>query len=308
MKHTAVRRILAVTALVLFSMTALASAASAQGGSISFDEWKDRLLNVQSFKFQRHKDGIGLGRVPVYTAPSGDALRLDNGHAACDTGADMYEGGYTPDGWLLVRYAGRAATHVGYVPPKYTSKAGFKSSMTQKRFDSLSAVAAEAIPVTDNPLKQDSSFGTLEAGDSFRILAKYTYNGSWWYIEFTAEGQPARGFIDRTASFFRPGEDVEGGAEQEALNLETLGIPDHSPDGAEQAGEILINGTEKDERKRVHKDSALDSKWISVVYPTRRYPCYGTRTDGQRTFYYIFVEEDSAWGWVASDYCTFTEK
>ena len=254
MKHTAARRILAITALMIYCVTALASGASAQG--ITFAEWKDRLLNVQSFKFQRRKVG----------------------------------------------------THVGYIPPKYTRAKGFKSSMAQKKFDNLSAVAADAIEVTDNPLKAGTSFWTLNAGDAFRLLAKYTYNGNWWYIEFTADGQEARGFIDRTASFFRPGDDVEGAADMEAMNLASLGMPDKSPADTEQIGEIRINGTEKDERKRVHKDSNLDSKWISVVYPTRTYPCYGTKETKQRTFYYIFVEEDSAWGWVVSDYSTYTAK
>lgn len=306
MKHTAARRILAITALMIYCVTALASGASAQG--ITFAEWKDRLLNVQSFKFQHHKDGIGLDKLPVFTGPSGESLRLDNGHAAVDTNQNIYEGGYTEDGWLLVRYEGKAGTHVGYIPPKYTKAKGFKSGMGQKKFDRLSAVATDTIEVTDNPLKAGTSFWTLNAGDSFQLLAKYTYNGNWWYIEFTADGQMSRGFIDRTASYFRPGDDVEGAADMEGMNLASLGMPDKSPADTEQIGEIKINGTEKDERKRVHKDSNLDSKWISVVYPTRTYPCYGTKETKQRTFYYIFVEEDSAWGWVVSDYSTYTAK
>ena len=36
-------------------------------------------------------------------------------------------------------------------------------------------------------------------------------------------------------------------------------MPDKSPADTEQIGEIRINGPEKDERKRVHKDSNLDS-------------------------------------------------
>ena len=309
MKHPALRRLLAITALIVISAAVLLSGASAEGGKITFAEWKDRLFNVQSFKFQRHKDGIGLGNVPVFTAPSKDALRLNNGHAACDTNKDVFEGGYTADGWLLIRYDdGKTGIHVGYVPPSNSNAKGFRSGMSQKKFDRLSAVAADTIQVTDNPVKGDSSIGTLNAGDSFQILAKYTYNGNWWFIECTLEGQTARGFINRKTSLFRPGEDVETAEGQEALNLETLGIPDKSPTGSEFIGEVHINGTEKDERKRVHKDADLDSKWISVVYPTRDYPCYDMKTVGKRTYYYVFIEEDSAWGWIVSDYSTYTAK
>ena len=44
----------------------------------------------------------------------------------------------------------------------------------------------------------------------------------------------------------------------------------------------------------------------SYNYPTRTYPCYGSAAGTAGSiWYYIFVEEDSAWGWVASELAVF---
>lgn len=65
----------------------------------------------------------------------------------------------------------------------------------------------KTLRVTNNPLqKDDYAFAEIEAGESIRILAKYTYHGDLWYIECTVDGQPARGFIDRQTSGFVLGE------------------------------------------------------------------------------------------------------
>ena len=156
---------------------------------------------------------------------------------------------------------------------------------------------------TDNPVNEGETVAELAAGDSFEILAKYTYHGNWWYIECTVDGKTARGFIDREKSSFCSG----GEAGLTPVTLETLGTPSQSPLGTEKAGEILINGSKGDERKRVHKDADPESKWVTVVYPTRRYPCYGSKDAQGASWYYIFVEEDSTWGWVRSGYCTFED-
>ena len=156
---------------------------------------------------------------------------------------------------------------------------------------------------TDNPVNEGETVAELAAGDSFEILAKYTYHGNWWYIECTVDGKTARGFIDREKSSFCSG----GEAGLTPVTLETLGTPSQSPLGTEKAGEILINGSKGDERKRVHKDADQESKWLTVVYPTRRYPCYGSKDAQGASWYYIFVEEDSTWSWVRSGYCTFKD-
>ena len=310
MKKRSVQKILAVFLSALFVLSFFSSAACAESEKLTFTAWRDRLLTVQSFKFKEHKNGLGLGLtsdVPVYTAPSADALRLANGHAACDTNMDVYEAGYTSDGWLLVRYdPGNGNIRTGYIPPKYCRGNGFRSSMSIDRFDSLSAVAAEPISVTDNPKGGGTAFAELAAGDSFRILAKYTYYVNWWYIELTVDGKTARGFISRDTSGFYPGEDVEDNGT--LVNMETIGTPSVSALGTPQDGSVLINGSKGDERKRVRRDADPNSGWVSSVYPTNTYPCYGSKigTTG-KIWYYVFVEADSAFGWVSGDYCTYSE-
>ena len=294
-------------ALLMVAALCVSAAAGAETGGMSFAEWKDQLLGVRSFTFQRHRDGIGLGDCPVYTAPSKDSLRFANNRQAVDTEKDLYEAGKTEEGWLLVRYEPvSGTTRVGYIPPQNLKD--FKSGMSARNFGNVSAVAAEAIDVTDNPIQKDGKvFTTLQAGDSFRVLAKYTYHGNWWYIECTAEGKTARGFIDREKSSFYPGEDVQDHMNQTPVSLETLGTPGISPMNTRQAGTILIKGSKVDERKLVHREPGMDSKQVSVVYPTNTYPCYGVKDTAGGTWYYVFVEEDTVWGWVSGAVATFSE-
>ena len=301
-------KLIAVLVLAVFCVTALAAAAadSAVGTPLeyegqTFTEWKDSLLGVRRITFTRHKDGIGLGDCPVYTAPYKDALRLANNRQAADTNVDIWDGGTTDEGWLLVRYdVAENTTRVGYIPAKYLGE--FKSNLSAKKLGRIPAVAADVIEVTDDPIRPNGRvFATLRAGQEFEVLAKYTYNGNWWYIELEVDGKRARGFIDREHSCFRPGDGVQNAAEQLAVNLETLGTPSISPLNTQQAGEILILGDEKDSRKNVHRDASLNSDRVTVVYPTRTYPCYDVQDAGGRSWYYIFIEEDSIWGWVASE-------
>ena len=306
MKELSMKKILTILILIIFSSAILFSAACAEPAadeSAAFTEWKDRLLMLQSFTFQHHKEGIARGTCPVYTAPSEDALRLGNNWLECDTNHDLYEAGYTEEGWLLVRFESSAGKiRVGYIPPRFIR--GFKSSLSARKFDHISVTAADTIPVIDNPVKEGETITELAAGESFVILAKYTYHGNWWYIECTVNGKTARGFIDRENSGIFPTGDAAGSISQTPVTLQTLGTPSKSPLGTEQAGEILVNGAAGDERKKVHKDADPEGQWVSVVYPTRQYPCYGTLDAKGATWYYVFVEEDSTWGWVRSTFCT----
>ena len=306
MKKHLIRILVTALALALICGTVPAGrfGEAAADGEKTFTEWKEQLLTTPSFKFQRRKEGIGRGDCPVYTAPVEGAYRFANNRQACDTNKDMYEGGRTEDGWLLVRYdTGNGNVRVGYIPPKYVQ--GVKSSMGTRKFDRISAVAADTIYVTDNPLKGGKTFCELGSGEPFVILAKYTYNGNWWYIECTADGKTARGFIDRDSSKFYPGSDVADNLNQTPVSMENIGTPSVSPMGTTQIGTVLINGSQNDERKRVHKDANAESKWISVVYPTKTYPCYGTKNGSNgKAWYYVFIERDSLFGWIYSGFST----
>ena len=301
MKKQTGKALLALLLLLAVSLTMI-SAAGADGEKTSLTAWKDRLLTLHKLSFQQKKDGLGLGDCPVYTAPSVKALRLANNRQAVDTDKELYDGGKTEGGWLLVRYdPGNGKIRTGYIPPRYVSK--YKSSFSLKKLDNIQVIAANEIHVTDDPNTGENIFATITPGESFRILAKYTYYCNWWYIECSVDGKTARGFIDRDAASFFPGDDVEDNLNQEPVSLQTLGTPSISPLNTEKAGDVLVLGTKDEQRKPVHTKPSTKSSRPTVVYPTRTYPYYAreTKEDG-KTWYYVFVEEDSCWGWVYGEY------
>lgn len=160
------------------------------------------LYSLPPFKFEKHKNGIGYGDCPVYTAPSENSYRSANGRASVATnGYQVDEAGWV-DGWLLVRYEVKGGWRVGYIPPKYVK--GFKSSMAP-HFGWVPCIANETIYVTDNVYSHLDSFAVLEPGEEFYVISQYDYYAKegydWWYIECVVDGQVARGFIEKTANF-----------------------------------------------------------------------------------------------------------
>lgn len=267
----------------------------------------NRLRTVPDFKFKNYENGIGYGNCPVYTAPSEFAYRCADGKASCCTDAYMSEAGFDITGWLLVRYeTNNGGTRVGYIPPKYVR--GFKSGMSTPKFDYIPVTAADVIRVTDNPLLPGSAFAFLDPGETFYILGKYTYYGNWWYIECIVDGQKARGFIDRGTTSFYIGENNHNNSYQAPINQQSLGNPSTSPLGTSQIGDVLVSYGSTGSRKIVRERPDPNSRQVTVVYPGNRYPCYATQqgTTG-KTWYYIWVEADSAWAWISSGYVTFFE-
>ena len=178
--------------LSVILLIAFASGASA-GKSLGSSTNSSSIAGVKDFLFSEMKDGIGCGDCPVYTAPSMNAYRANNGKALCSTDSPMFIAGFNAERWLLVRYStNNGATRVGYIPPSYVR--GFKSTKSIS-FAYVPATAATTLYVTDNPLDNYSAFAELEPGETYYILASYTYHGNWWYIECTVDGQVARGFI-----------------------------------------------------------------------------------------------------------------
>ena len=304
---------LLLTIILSFSLISSGSAGtSIPSGTAVFpgndSDLANQLRNVPDFKFKNHENGIGYGNCPVYTAPSEYAFRCADGKASCYTDAYMSEAGFDISGWLLVRYeTNNGGTRVGYIPPKYVR--GFKSVMSGcQHFEYIPVIAADTIRVTDNPLLQGSAFATLDQGETFYILAKYTYYGNWWYIECTVDGQMARGFIDRGTSSFYLGDDYSATAYQLPVNQQSLGNPTVSPLGTTQIGDVLVGYGSTGSRKIVRERPDPNSCQVTVVYPGQRYPCYASQqgTTG-KTWYYIWVESDSAWAWISSTYVTFFE-
>jgi len=280
----------------------------------------DRLRKAPEFKFWIHHSGIGYGNCPVYTAPSEDSFRCANGKASCSTNEEIGEAGFV-SGWLLVRYeTNNGGVRVGYIPPKYVR--GFQSEMSSPKFDYIPATASGDIIVTDNPLMQGSSYAMLYSGEPFFVLGKYTYYGDWWYIECVVDGQIARGFIDRESSYFSLGNNgglvtgntaeyssygsqTTAGQSTTVISGSTLGNPSVSLLGTSQMGDVTIGYGTTGDRKIVRQDADPDSSQVAVVYPGSSYPCYGSKQGSTgKLWYYIWVDENSAWGWVSSGYAT----
>jgi len=265
----------------------------------------EELRLLPDYKFQFHKEGLGYGTCPVYTAPYENALRAADGKAACDTNAKTGEAGYD-NGWLLVRYeTNSGASRVGYIPPNYLHN--HKSSKSLPKLGYIPVTAAGQIQVTDDPVKGESFFGTIQEGEIFHILSKYTYNGNWWYVECTINGQPARGFIDRAQSSFYIG-DGSSASLGTAVSLANLGSPVLSPLGTEKCGTVTIEYGRNGSRKLVHSQPNANSTQVSVAYPGNTYPCYDVHEASKATeWYYIWIDDDSTWGWVSSGVSTLTK-
>ena len=133
-----------VTAITVLLSCAFAGT-STEGSQSRYDgdaELSEQLNNLPPFKFEKHKDGIGYGVCPVYTAPSTESYRCAEGKAACDTNSKMDDAGYV-SGWLLVRYETNSGNYrVGYIPPKYVRD--YKSKMSP-HFGYIPAVAEDTI-------------------------------------------------------------------------------------------------------------------------------------------------------------------
>ncbi len=191
--------ILSVVLLALFCAPALA--AKSIGGSSTSSSSSGSLSGVTPFKFEHKKKGIGRGVCPVYTAPYHDAYRCNNGRASVDTNSSIDLGGYSDQGWLMVRYStNNGGTRVGWIPPKYIKDV--KTSMVP-HFSYIPVTAKSDIYVTDNnlePYDTNGYFAMIGQGETFYVIGRYNYyQYDLWYIELTVDGQTARGFIPNSA-------------------------------------------------------------------------------------------------------------
>lgn len=271
--------------LLLFS----AACVTAEETSAATSDTVLQLIELRDFKFFHKGDGIGGNkRWPVYTAPSEDSLRLADGKAWCNPSGEMSVGGHAENGWLLVRYkTPEEYTRVGYVPSRYLG--GIKTGVGGLDFARIPVKAAEEIFITDDLDEKSPAFGKLEPGESFDILAKYTYYGNWWYIETTVEGKTARGFINRgTAAIEVDGKVYHGNAE--------LGLPEKSPLGTEKTGTVTVTS---DDATIVHSEPDPAKKMVARVFKNDTFPCYGSaKGSTKKDWYYIWV--DGVWGWISS--------
>lgn len=279
----------AIAALLALALLFTLAGALAEETQEETGDTVTRLINMKDFKFFHKEDGIGGNvRWPVYTAPSEDSLRLADGKAWCNPSGELSVGGYAENGWLLVRYkTPEEYSRVGYVPSRYLN--GIKTGVGGLDFTRITVKAAEEIYITDDLYEKQPAFGKLEAGDSFDILAKYTYYGNWWYIETTVDGKTARGFINRgTAAIEVDGRVYHGNAE--------LGIPEKSPMNTAKSGTVTVTNPDV---TIVHSEPDPDKKMVARVFQGDTFPCYGIATGStKKEWYYIWI--DGVWGWISS--------
>ena len=290
--------------LLLAALLGLAALAPAALASSADEATLERIRTLPAFIFRIHEDGIAQSTVPLYTAPSEDSYRAGGGKAAVNTKRKVSEANYV-GGWLLVRYENSEGKwRVGYIQRQHLNN--FQSTMPDLNFDRIPVIAANTIYVTDDPVLGWENIGTLEAGEPFLLLAKYTYNGDWWYIECEVDGQIARGFIDRNRSRFFLGERSGEEEEAEVYSLVNLGSPSVSPRGTSRIGSFRLNAGE---RKPVREKPDPKATQITSVYPNKEYVCYDTgKAEGSgHLWYYIWCEEDSKWGWISSSNGTLME-
>lgn len=279
--------------MIIFGVCVSASADTASNDLL------ERLTLAPAFTF-RYEEPYGYGIWPVYSAPSNESYRggKDN-NAGFNTNSDRGIGtaGYTASGWLMITYQLASGGHrVGYVPP--TKCKGFRTPISLPQFDRIPAVAAAPIIVYESHYGDNDSF-MINEGDTFYVLGKYTYYGDWWYVEFTLNGLQSRGFIDRKASQFYV-DDI-------FVVKEELPEPTVSPLGTGKIGMVTIDKTDLD-KVNTRQQPDPKSGLITAAYWGRSYPCYGEKngTTG-KPWYYIFIEEASAFCWVSSGHGTLRE-
>jgi len=181
--------------VLLFSILLMCAFTLNASAGTSLQQNASSATDIPEFLFINMADGIGCGVCPVYTAPSLNAFRANNGKAICATDSALYIGGFNAEGWLMVRYSTNSGgTRVGYIPPSYVKS--FKH-WKKLNFSYVETAADDTLYVTDNPLDNYSAFAMLDPGEIYYILGSYTYHGNWWYIECTVDGQVARGFIEK---------------------------------------------------------------------------------------------------------------
>ena len=134
-------------------------------------------------------------KLAVYTAPSADAYRANNGKASCSTNDAVYALGWE-NGWMLMLYEANHAGQyrVGYVHgPKF--KKGAQDNLGQLAWDGSSCEVLEDANVTDDPARTGNTLTTVYAGQTVVYLTTMYNDGAWDYIETTIDGKTARGFV-----------------------------------------------------------------------------------------------------------------
>lgn len=131
-------------------------------------------------------------RLKVYSGPGTGYYRAANGKAMASTNGAIYAGGWE-NGWLMVMYW----TNGGNVRVGYASSADFNDRINAPmlHFDYAEASITRRCTLTDDPVATYQALETLSEGTNVTYLSEYVNEARWAYVETTALGQPARGFV-----------------------------------------------------------------------------------------------------------------
>lgn len=145
----------------------------------------------RGFSFVKLEAGQKLA---VYTAPSADAYRANNGKASVSTNGAVYALGWD-HGWMLMLYEANGAGQyrVGYVDSGKIK--GTLPRLDQLNWDENECELLNAAALTDDPAQTGKTLASLPAGTKVTFLTTMYNSTGWDYIETTIGGQTARGFI-----------------------------------------------------------------------------------------------------------------
>ena len=148
------------------------------------------LSGFQYVNLQANQNGI-----PVYSAPGTSSWRGANGKAQVSTNGAVWAAGWE-NGWLQVFYeTNNGAIRVGYIDGNRLK--GRVDNVGRLNFSFASARITSSCKLTDDPIKRNTTITTLSAGTyvSYLTTAINQYGEVWDYVETTAGGQTARGYI-----------------------------------------------------------------------------------------------------------------
>ena len=107
-----------------------------------------------------------------------------------------------------------------------------------------------------------------------------------------------RRIAEKARALIPAGSSIALGSGTTVYTMANLGYPTLAPNGASRIGVVWPH---EGERKNVRQQPDVGSRQITVAYHGKDYACYDvTLGSGKIDWYYIFVESDSKWGWIAS--------
>ncbi len=133
-------------------------------------------------------------KLAVYTAPSADAYRANNGKASCSTNGAVYAMGWD-NGWMLMLYEANVAGQyrVGYVDGSQMK--GKLPDLGMLSWDGSVCEVLVSTTLTDDPALTGKALTQLPAGTTVTYLTTMYNSDAWDYVETTIDGKTARGFI-----------------------------------------------------------------------------------------------------------------